>query len=63
MRSGETYKHINCLDVGVYVTAIPYRDDKQLKLKVVWVNVKNGIVYGPEKIVIKREDVPKWTGI
>lgn len=57
------YRHINTLDVDLYVHKIGYVGPNYLKLRVSYVNRHNGIVYGMETVKILREQIKYWSEV
>lgn len=63
MKSGQFYKHFNCIDVAVFVTKAIWVPN-YLVCKVRWINAVNPSnewdVGLPETIKIRHEDVKNW---
>lgn len=59
------YSHRNCLDVVFDIKKIIYRHFDYFKVKVVYINRKNGIIYNyqPETVKIYKKDLWKWSPV
>lgn len=68
MRAYDYYMHENCMDVCLQIIKVPYRDDKRVKVKAVWVNLGytgNPYVIHPQpsSYTILKEDLKHWKNI
>lgn len=59
MRAYDYYMHENCMDVCLQIIKVPYRDDKRVKVKAVWVNLG----YTGNPYTILKEDLKHWKNI
>jgi hypothetical protein len=70
-KSGGTYRHITSQDLDILVIRVPYYDEKRSKLKIHWVDKRNGKIRhlpggradGKDSIEIKAVDYKNWMRI
>lgn len=60
-----TWRHKNCLDMDLVVLKIPYHGSEYYKLRVLYQNRHNGILYNynPETIKIYKKDFKNWSWV
>lgn len=59
-KSGDTIRHISCIDVDLYIHKLFNIHKDYLKLKVSYINRHNKMNYGEETVIIQKEDLYKW---
>lgn len=70
-RNGGTYRHITSGDLDILVIRVPYFDEKRSKLKIHWVDKRNGKIRhfpggradGIANIEIQSADYKNWVRV
>jgi hypothetical protein len=61
---GKTYRHMNCLDVDMYVSKVVFVGLYYYKIKVIWLDRNNpDLNYGMDRVRLMRKDVNKWSEV
>jgi len=60
-RSGDTIRHVNCLDVDLYIHKIQYRGPDYWKVRVSYILQRNGGFLGMDTVRIKKKDFKNWS--
>lgn len=60
---GHTYRHISNIGIDLHVVRILWMYPDGFKLDVAWIDRFTPSVSIPDRVFLKREDLPKWTDV